>query len=312
MEQVNEKKSNKGLIVTIVILVLLCLGLGGYLTYDKVLRDTDNKKDNKQVDNKNQVKAMDQATQDKLLTMIEKDNVIKGLIPLKKSYKSMNDLHNQDKLWMGVMALFREGIDPSGVYPVDFKPSSINVKNRLEKSFYGSITLNNENILYQFGGKGYEEGVSSDKTLAYIFENAGFYRRATWEEGGHEGGGGGGISSELNITVDAKIKGNEYEITLVKLIDYCGDDTCGSMRGYFDRIIKGTSRTNNTGQIISLSNEKWEQMNTGIGTEEYYKGLLMNEFNSKRDYYINKMAKYKYTFVKVDGNFLLKSYEFIG
>ena len=128
-----EKKNNKGLVITIVILSLLVVGLGGYIIYEKVNYESAEKNNNCTNDNTVENDKMNESENINTADHVELEDSVKT--KLKEVFEFVYDYYNTAGSYCGTIS-FDDEIEPQpdNVYNASTQYSSFNeMINHLKK-----------------------------------------------------------------------------------------------------------------------------------------------------------------------------------
>lgn len=205
-----EKDSKIGYIITIVFLVLLVLGLGGYIVYDKYfVNDSCDTVDKVEADNnkKDDVRELSVSEKEELMNLVNVYNTYLYDYYLMDSDK---EIPNEEYLFFGYIQLLKE----NKMVTVD------NMKDILEKYFGSDNNIKLDDIV-----------CLECNTIKYKYNK----ESNIYEEVRNHPGHGGGLTVGTDVRYVSSEVINEDKVSLVTHVIYrrpCGD-TCGPVTAYY-------------------------------------------------------------------------------
>lgn len=278
-----EKKSNKGLIIAIVILVLLLVGVSGYLVYDKVLSSDELKEG--QAEEKVEERVDIVVTQAEIDAMME---VVEFNPDEVTNVDGFNALDNQTKLWMGLSLI--DNVDKS------FKGNDL---IEALKNVYGDkVELTLEDMIC--GGCDQKYWLYNKDTGMYTFDE---------KHPGH-GGTGGDYVKSVNYFDSVQTDGNQYKVAVKKVFKAGTECDLGPCDGNF-KVYKSLDDAKNSKNLVLDTKEKVNNNKYCVGYDDEMLQSLTKECDINRIYQDNKdkFDSYIYTFIKNGDNFVFQSYE---
>lgn len=271
------EKKGKGLIVTLIILIMVVLGLGGYIIYDKVLNNKPEPKNTKKI--KTPKENLDKVAQ----------------ILVKKLDKYYVDYYDKQEMVDFVNADDSDLILGAFVYG-----NNSNLTKAIVDDYYGNLfgkTITEYPDLYCWA----KDGIYSKYNKAINEYEIQPVKTVTGEEIGHNHSGFFAAHSILIKANKIEKKENNYIITVTKIYaPVQGMDVESPENAFY-------ADTNYTVKLKELdkftksgSNGIWEDPDKQ-GAIEYYEKHY-NEFK-------NKTPQFKYTFKKDNENYYLQKYE---
>lgn len=246
-----EKKSNGGLIALVIILGLLVCGLGGYIAYDKIGNNQDNKQD---------VKEPQKVNIANLYKSVDLDYAINSkTVKVGFNYTIEKDINATNEDWekpykIYVLLSFDGVVDESKKYLVDAYKTENECKN---SSIYSEIGRNNVNIIkgddkeyFVFYLKEFTEAAPR-RTLKVLNENGTLIHNVKFEMG-----------NSFNIPASNYSDYEMFYITNDAL--YYIDNTCGNYDekvGADDNVyyvLKEYKLTINNGKAVIIKNNTYE------------------------------------------------------
>lgn len=265
-----KRVSKKNDLVLVFISAFTLLLIGAFV-YLNFFYD-DNKENNyKEVDNFSEMSV----TFNNLMTENKLDNVAR----LEKNIYDFNKLTNDEKLNIVYRGIFDENAYTYGVKVDD-------MNTYFEKVFYDNITWVKDGIKCTCDKDIYVYDTDTNK---YIYNS------------NHDGHGVSDVASYFSKIIKIENNGNFYRVTEVKLWELDLDSGPASMTLAYDTAMDADDEDNSLFEVVIPEN---------LDISDDYNYYLKKEINDNFDNYKDKMARYIYTFEKVDNKYLLVSFEF--
>ena len=277
-----ENKSNKGMIIIIVILSLLLVGVSGYLVYDKMFSKDEVKEKGKTEENDDVV--ITQAEIDAMMKVIDSnpDEVT--------NVDEFNALENQTKLNMSLSL-------------IDTSSESIKGSELITalKNIYGDkaeVTL--EDITCGICGK--DSLIYNKTTDLYTYADGDVHP-------GH-GASGEDYIDIVNYFESVTKSDSQYKVVvkkMVSLIAGCDIGPCDSNV----KVYKSLEDAKNGKNIILDTKETTNNKNYCVGYDDQSLKGLTKECDIDKIYHDNKdkLDSYTYTFIKNGDNYIFQNYE---
>lgn len=284
-----EKKSNKGLIITIIILVLLLIGVSGYLVYDKFLSNdgkVDSSEKSEKKENNSGNKVVSKEEQDKILKVI---NDINNYNLARYDNLNPSEIHNQDKLAFMSFVVYNNQLNGEDGSIAGLSGMEV---NSIYQSYFGSkqSIMNKDIYINDY----IEYGVGENNEVLFRYDNTkNIYQaeKMIWlAPPGYE------ISTTYNFIVNATKKDDIYTVEVQSFYTTPCSGVCAP-----DSIIAGSYKdaSGRTNSIVDLVNAaEWRDNDGNI-----IQSNLDTDYNKVKD----KLPVYTYTFVLENGNYVLQS-----
>lgn len=279
-----EKKSNKGLIVIIVILSLLLVGVSGYLVYDKMFSNEEVKEENKIEEKveKNDNVVITQDEIDKMMKIIDfnPDEVT--------NVDEFNALDNQTKLNMAITLI--------DIVGDSFKGSD--VLTALKGVYGEKVELTLEDMIC--GGCDQKYWLYNKDADMYNFDET---------HPGH-GGTGGDYVKSVNYFDSIQVVGNQYKVIVKKVFKSGYECDLGPCDGNF-KVYKSLDDAKNGKNLLLDTKEKDNNNKYCVGYDDETLKSLTAGCDIDRIYQDNKdrFNFYTYIFVKNGEDFVFQGYE---
>lgn len=299
-----EKKSNKGLIVTIVILAVLLVGVSGYLVYDKVFTEKEIKEDSNETEDKQE---SDNKEQEELENNDKKDDTLeeKGEAVSEKEkakllnvindinnynlgkYDNLNpsDISNQEKLAFVSWIVREKQLKGENGNIVGLKGSEV---NDIYKKYFGSNeSVINEDV-FDYNKEiifGYDKNKDT-----YVSKNNSDYTVVPVER-----------TSSYSFILDATKKADVYTVKVHSVYESICLDVCADvlLAGSYEEAVNDLFFT---GDIFIATDKNG---NVRLATERGY--MEQEEIDAIHKGYNDRLPVYTYTFVLENGNYVLKN-----
>lgn len=297
-----EKKSNKGLIIVIVILSLLLVGVSGYLVYDKVFTK-DDVKENNQAEEKDSLESNDkeQENNDKKDDTVEEKgepvsekekakilNVINDINNYNLGkYDNLNpsEISNQEKLAFVSWIVWKKQLNGENGSIAGLKGSK--VIDVYKKYFGSNDSIINEDI--------YADKVNCygyDKNKDIYVEKHNFPFMAVPGE----------RTESYSFILDATKKEDVYTVKVHSVYETICPDVCADMllAGSYE---EASNLLFFTGMIHVMQDQKG---NVNL-VDSNYELMSQESINEIHKGYNDRLPVYTYTFVLENGNYVLKN-----
>ncbi len=281
-----EKKNKKGLIVLFVILIILVLGLGGYLVYDKVIKKDEVKTEKK--------KTEDKKEEIKEINLAKDDKIVKELLIYTGNYTNLpiSFIHAYTTLYSN------NKTDIASISDVDKFTMARNYYLFLNDLKY-LIEKEDNPIILDKDMETYINKIFGSNTYGKMNKNS-----LNGDLGPNSDGYISGCNNSQLVWYETK---KQYEFSYE-----CGGLDPRKMNTEFigaKKITKNGITTIEIDLAIYFVSENEEIYSDIIVSE--YKGELKNNIGNKLD--INKLSKYKHTFeLDKNGNYIYKTVEKIS
>lgn len=274
-----EKKSNKGLICLVIILIVLVLGLGGYIVYDKVLNVE--KESNKEQEKQNENKTEDILSEEEKEQLNEKMQIIMEMDDefdtphfgyyYEEEQFLTSEMGNQEKIFLALRSLEPERINipyhEEENAPLIFTEEEVD--KALKKIFGSKVVYKHEYSHRRF--EGILRKYNSDKKQ--------------YEVNNTEVGSRFGVQTEYLIT-DYKKENNEAKLSVKAAIILSDFNEKGTSSIYNPTHELGSDSKDD----LVVANIKWED-------------------SSSLETYADKLDTYIFTFKQEEDNYYFYSVE---
>lgn len=277
-----KNNNNKGFIITIVIMAIMLISLGGYLVYDKLLSNNDEKKIEETKNNEEEVKeeVVSQEEQDKLVKIIEDlNNYNLG------RYDNLNpiELSNQDKLAFISFIVYNNKLNGEDGSILGLKGSD--VSNIYKKYFGSSSSIVNDDI---------KTGDQADAEVLFKYDKANNVYVQTHFGNLYLTPPGYAITTPYNFLISSVKKNNIYTLKVNSIYRTPCDGMCAP-----DSILAGNYKD---------ANDKKNPVLTDIsGWYDDDGNIIQSKMNEDYNKIKDKLPVYTYTFKLENGNYVLQS-----
>lgn len=284
----NNNNKNKGLIITIVIMGIALIGLGGYLTYDKLLsnnndKNTGEKESTKTDEVEEKEGSVNKEEQEKLLKVINDiNNYNLG------RYDNLNpsEINNQDKLVFISYVIYNNKLNGEDKSIAGLNGSEV---NSIYQTYFGSTQSVVNGDIYMVDYTKY--GLGEDNEVLFKYNNT---KNVYEQEKFYMAPPGYALATTYSFIANATKKDGVYTVEVQTLYATPCEDLClpdGIIAGsYKDAVDKKNA--------VLTDNSGWYDDNYNIIQSKVYE-----DYNKIKD----KMPVYTYTFVLENGHYVLQS-----
>lgn len=207
------------------------------------------------------------------------EDKLENVARLERNIYDFNDLTNDEKLNLAYRAIFDENAYTYGVKTDD-------IDSYFSGVFYDKITWVKDGIDCTCGKDIY---IYDPDTSKYVYNPD------------HEGHGVSDVDNYFSKIISIEKNENFYRVTEVKLWALYLDSGPASFNIAYDTAMDADDEDNPLFEVVIPEN---------VSLTDNYNYYLEKEINDNFDKYKDKMARYIYTFKKVDNQYLLVSFEF--